>query len=468
MASVFKRGRWVDANGRKCTKGALGAKWVESRFWSVQYVIDGKLKIVKGFIDKTASEQLGARMERAKARGEMGLVDIYKPHRGRALADHVADWIAELRQLGRDDVYIGLCESRMARLLKECGWSLLDNIDADTFIRWRQTATATVGHAKKAGSNIVSMGARTQNHYFETLRSFCRWSVKRKRMPRNPVSDVAMVETVGQLRRERRALSENELIALLAIVKPRHALAYRIILATGLRRDELRQLRWGDVKLNAPMPFIELRPETTKAKRADVLPVREDLAKLLTTSRGEAEDDERVCLSIPSMDTHKRYLEKAEIPYLDDRGRRAVHALRHSYGTLLAKSGVAPRVAMALMRHTDMRLTMNVYTDPRIFDLAGAVAKLPALTEPNGAESVKGTGTAGDAAAAGAGRSKSVSSSVAQIGGCSAVIGKDERSASMPLTLVTGRDRQQKTPSGRDGENERVKGVEPSTFTLAT
>ena len=55
---------------------------------------------------------------------------------------------------------------------------------------------------------------------------------------------------------------------------PRHRLAYRLILATGLRRDELKQLRWGDVKLNAPMPCIQLRAETTKAKRADVLPLR--------------------------------------------------------------------------------------------------------------------------------------------------------------------------------------------------
>ncbi len=42
------------------------------------------------------------------------------------------------------------------------------------------------------------------------------------------------------------------------------------------------------------------------------------------------------------METHKRYLDKAGIAYLDDRGRRAdFHALRHSYGTMLAKSGVA-------------------------------------------------------------------------------------------------------------------------------
>src|SRR3954454_8578398 len=126
--------------------------------------------------------------------------------------------------------------------------------------------------------------------------------MKRKRVAANPVADVAMVETVGQLRRERWALRENELIALLRVVKPRHTLAYRIILATGLRRDELRQLRWGDVKRNAPMPFIQLRAETTKAKRADVLPVRADLAKLLTQSRGDSSDEERACRSIPSMD----------------------------------------------------------------------------------------------------------------------------------------------------------------------
>src|SRR5205809_7586545 len=106
MASVYKRGRWVDANGRKCRKDSPGAKWVESRFWTVQYFLNGKPKMVKGYTDKGASEQLGAKLERAKARGEVDMIDIYKPHRSRPLAQHIADWIAELRQLGRDNVYV--------------------------------------------------------------------------------------------------------------------------------------------------------------------------------------------------------------------------------------------------------------------------------------------------------------------------------------------------------------------------
>ena len=38
------------------------------------------------------------------------------------------------------------------------------------------------------------------------------------------------------------------------------------------------------------------------------------------------------------------------------------------------------------MRHTDMRLTMGCYTDARIFNLAGAVERLPIFAE--GAEKV--------------------------------------------------------------------------------
>ena len=57
-----------------------------------------------------------------------------------------------------------------------------------------------------------------------------------------------------------------------------------------------------------------------------------------------------------------------------------LHALRHTYGTMLSKAGVSPREAMELMRHTDLRQTMKVYTDPRVFDLSKAVEKLPAVS----------------------------------------------------------------------------------------
>jgi integrase len=87
--------------------------------------------------------------------------------------------------------------------------------------------------------------------------------------------------------------------------------------------------------------------------------------------------------------------QRAEADRLADLGRRAdIHALRHSFGTSLAKAGVAPRVAMSLMRHTDMRLTMNIYSDPRLFDLSGAVEKLPTMmSQPAALQVAQLTGT---------------------------------------------------------------------------
>src|ERR1700730_11271104 len=75
-----------------------------------------------------------------------------------------------------------------------------------------------------------------------------------------------------------------------------------------------------------------------------------------------------------------RDLKLAGIPKRDDRGRTLdVHALRTTFGTLLSKGGVPLRTAQAAMRHGDPSLTANVYTDPRLLDVQGALDALPGL-----------------------------------------------------------------------------------------
>ena len=56
-----------------------------------------------------------------------------------------------------------------------------------------------------------------------------------------------------------------------------------------------------------------------------------------------------------------------------------LHALRHTFGTHLSKNGVAPRTTQAAMRHSSLGLTMNVYTNPELLAVAGAVEALPRL-----------------------------------------------------------------------------------------
>jgi Phage integrase family len=66
--------------------------------------------------------------------------------------------------------------------------------------------------------------------------------------------------------------------------------------------------------------------------------------------------------------------------FVDAQGRYAdFHALRKTFITNLSKSGVSPKMAQSLARHSDINLTMNVYTDVVLQDQAIAVALLPEL-----------------------------------------------------------------------------------------
>jgi integrase len=61
-------------------------------------------------------------------------------------------------------------------------------------------------------------------------------------------------------------------------------------------------------------------------------------------------------------------------------GRRVdFHSLPMTFGTWLAVSGAHPRVAMELMRHSDLKLTMKIYTDASQLPVADSVARLPSF-----------------------------------------------------------------------------------------
>jgi len=165
-----------------------------------------------------------------------------------------------------------------------------------------------------------------------------------------------------------------------------------------------------------------------------------------------------------------RDLRAADIPKRDERGRTVdVHALRHSFGTLLSKGGVAPRTAQAAMRHSTIDLTMNVYTDPKLLDVHGALDALPALPldREQGRASVvmKATGTDDSPLAPTSG----VSSQIRSIAGKSegpAANRTDPRRVAATSFAVKGKDPLTTLVNG-PCEVER-KGVEPSTSALRT
>ena len=54
------------------------------------------------------------------------------------------------------------------------------------------------------------------------------------------------------------------------------------------------------------------------------------------------------------------------------------HANRHTFITNLGKAGVSPKLAQTLARHSDPKLTMNIYSHVETADQAKAIERLAA------------------------------------------------------------------------------------------
>lgn len=89
--------------------------------------------------------------------------------------------------------------------------------------------------------------------------------------------------------------------------------------------------------------------------------------------------------------------EVSGIPKHDERGRTVcIPGFRHTFGMHLRKACVPVRTAQAAMRTPSPPLTMDIYTDPALLDVAEAMNLLPMLPldyEPN-TERTKATGMA--------------------------------------------------------------------------
>jgi integrase len=76
----------------------------------------------------------------------------------------------------------------------------------------------------------------------------------------------------------------------------------------------------------------------------------------------------------------RKDLKAVSIQYKDAAERFAdFHSLRRAYASDLARGGVHPRVAMELMRHKNLELTLGTYTHTLHGDLAKALDALPAI-----------------------------------------------------------------------------------------
>ena len=339
---------------------------------------------------------------------------------GVPMAEHIKDFLSHLEGAGRTPVHVGRFRCHLNRVVESCKWNRLQDAN-------RRKLEAFLADTVKDGLSF-----RTRNAILTACVSFGNWLVRDGRMMDNPFKGIAKLNERTDRRHVRRVLTDKEIAALLdaAEARPLHAalhgnrgdkpanltdgtlealrllgrerrLFYAVLLETGLRLNEARTLRVRELHLDG-QAHIDVAPENEKARRGARLPLREALAReigqhlteRLKVQQRAAQAAKRpipVQLSVdspafPDAPSNVRVLDAdlafAGIAKRDAAGRVVdFHAMRHTYGTRLARGGVSLQLAQRLMRHSTPALTSNLYTHLDMGDMHGAMASLPDLPQ---------------------------------------------------------------------------------------
>ena len=427
--------RWKDGRGKTRTaplttgRDGSGRIVFQAGTFTAKYR-DGQgivREVATGCRDETAARSVLADLERraelVKAKVFTATEDMVANHQETPIRNHFHAYLTKLEVDGTSKDHRGNVRRCLNRIAAECGLSKLRDLTREELERW-------LLHSIRGG-----MGARTRNLHRASAVAFCTWCVESGRLATNPLTRVKKADEETDRRRKRRAMTESEVLRLLEVARRRplldamtvrhgkrkgqavanlreetkaklellgweRCLIYKGLVLTGLRKKELKSLTVGQLQLEGQIAYATLNASDEKNREGSEIPIRADLAVDLREwldfrlSAFQAEAKERGEL-VPSrlpadmrifrvprdmVRILDRDLKMAGIPKIDERGRTLdIHALRTSFGTFLSTGGVPPRTAQAAMRHSSIDLTMNVYTDPALLDVAGALDELPAL-----------------------------------------------------------------------------------------
>ena len=331
MASIFRR--------------------VRGGAWFIEYNdTAGKRVRVKGFRDKKLTEARARELEAAVERRAAGLPC---GDAERTLDSARTAYLADMNRVGKSEPYRRNVEGFLIRAENATSWRTLRDVRPDTFGAWLGTL-ATAGRSPC-----------TVNAYRDAWVTFLAWCVRQGWLTENPLASVAK-SRVTVRPRKRRAFTVEEFRAL-CTAAPRRARLYRLAAYSGLRRNELRHLEERDYTL-APRPLWRLRAEITKSKRAEVVPMLPQAAAVLTGGVP------RMCMRR----AFNRDLARAGVERVTEAGQVDFHSFRYTFASWLGRR-LPIQTVRRLMRHRDIRTTVNLYMQLGIEDIAEDVMNLPVL-----------------------------------------------------------------------------------------
>ncbi len=398
MASLYKKPVIVTD-----PKTGEKIKTKSKKWWGRYRDESGAERRVPLAVDKAAAQAMLNELIKKAERRAAGIVDRFDEHRKRPIGDHLADFERHLKSKGISSEQVKLVTSRSRRIIEGCKAAFVGDISASR-------VQSFLADLREKGKSV-----QTSNHYLRAIKQFTRWLVKDRRASDDPLAHVAMLNVSMDRRHDRRPFSETELTAILQAANagpvvrrmkgPDRAMLYSVAGYTGLRASELASLMPESFDLDPEPPTVTVQAAYSKHRRQDVLPLHPSLVALLRPWLASKPADQPVWPGNWAKGKEagamlKHDLKAAGIPYVDESGRYGdFHALRHTFITNMVKSGISPKAAQSLARHSTIDLTMNVYTSLTVHDQASALASLPPIPAFDGpktrAGALQATGTNG-------------------------------------------------------------------------
>jgi integrase len=373
MSSLRKRGkvwyvRYRDANGKQIEKKCGPDRSVAQR-------------IANGLESQVHAIKTGVADPR-----EAGWAEAER----KPLSEHVHDWHAGLLARERSLYYADLARDRVLRLIEMTRAQRISQLTLSAV----QIAVGELRSIPGRSGN-VGLSDRTVFHHVRSIKGFSKWLWKDMRVREDPLSHLTTPKIVSK--RTRNALDPEDAAKLIATAGTmpgrwgmtglERAILYATALGTGFRAGELRSLRPEDFDLDADPPTITCRAAYTKNYNEAVQPIRADLADLLRSwVDGKASGTPVFAFRVDNAARMLRKdLEAAGVERPEDFD---FHCLRHTYVSMLVRSGASIKTVQALARHADPAMTLGVYTHVGIQDLArgldGLAHTLPTPCVSNG------------------------------------------------------------------------------------
>ncbi len=328
---------------------------------------------------------------------QIGLLDSARAAGGKPLSHHLEDFRQSLSAKGDTAKQVQQVTRRAGKILEGCGFKVWTDVRADRVERY-------LADLRNGG-----LSAQTSNFYLQAVQQFARWMVQNRRASESPLAHLKRLNVQADRRHDRTHLEVDEVRRLLQATREaperygmgglERALLYQVAVETGMRANELRTLKVASFDL--AQCTVTVVAAYSKHRKEDTLPLRPETAEVLKdffagkTPGTKAFGGRFKKLTDKTSKVIEADLTEAGISYQDEAGRfRDFHALRHTTGSWLAANGVHPKVAQAIMRHSDINLTMSKYTHTLRGQEHEAVAKLPDLSAPE-PQAQRATGTDG-------------------------------------------------------------------------